>query len=216
MEMLLSLLLVFFGLEQPTSQNSFFIPVPSAFAPVTKFGCPDPGTVFTYDVIAWNTNRPNRMVAIEQDHLSCWIRSDAQGKYEWVGGLGPRLGDPDLAERRLIADLWPLRVGNTGKTSKYALPSRFSEVEYVVVDYGLAVVPSGAIWAYRIRKDYYWQNRLVHTTTLWWSPKLKWTILQWPEQPGKPSRAGGYNWGLLSVSSQSTEAALTKSSDIAD
>lgn len=202
MEVLLSLLLVFVGLEVSTSQNAFFLPMPSVITPVTEFGCPVPGTVFTYDVAAWNTNRPNRMVAIEQDQFSCWIKSDAGGKYEWFGGLGPRLGDADLAERKLIADLWPLRVGKTGKTSKYDLPSRFSEVEYVVVDYGLAVVPAGVLWAYKVRKDYYWQNRLVHTTTLWWSPKLKWTILQWPEEPGKPSRAGGFNWGLLSVSSE--------------
>ena len=99
MELLLSLFLVFVGLQEPTSQNAFFIPVPSAFAPVAKFGCPDPGTVFTYDVMAWNTKRPNRIVAIEQDELSCWVRSDAWGKYEWFGGLGARLGDEDLAEK---------------------------------------------------------------------------------------------------------------------
>jgi hypothetical protein len=202
MEWLLSLLLVFAGLGVPTSQSAFFIPIPSAFAPVAKFGCPDPGTVFTYDVLAWNTNRPNRMIAIEQDQLDCWIRSDAQGRYDWFGGLGPHLGDADLAEKKLIADLWPLRVGNTGKASKYDLPSRFSEVEYGVVAYGLAVVPAGVFLAYKIRKDYYWQNNLYHTTTLWWSPSLKWTILQWPEEPGKPSQVGGYNWELLSVSSE--------------
>jgi hypothetical protein len=31
---------------------------------------------------------------------------------------------------------------------------------------------------------------------------LKWSILQWLEEPGKPSQAGGYNWALLSVSSE--------------
>lgn len=200
METLFALLLALAGLEMPNSQTAFFIPVPSTFAPVTRFGCPDNGTVFTYDVRAWNTNRPNRMTAVGQDHFSCRIRSDAQGNYDWFGGIGPHLGDADLAEKQLISDLWPLRVGNSGKTSNYDLPSRFSEVEYVVVAYGLAVVPAGAWWAYRIRKDYYWQNKVVHTTTLWWSPSLKWTILQWAEQPGRPSQAGGYNWGLLSVS----------------
>jgi hypothetical protein len=216
MELLLSLFLVFVGLQEPTSQNAFFIPVPSAFAPVAKFGCPDPGTVFTYDVMAWNTKRPNRIVAIEQDELSCWVRSDAWGKYEWFGGLGARLGDEDLAEKKLITDLWPLRVGNKAKASSYNLPSRFGEVIYTVDAYGLAVVPAGAFWAYKIRKDYYWQNRLISTTTLWWSRSLKYLILQWPEKPGEVSRAGGYNWGLLAVSSQETEADLTKSSDTAD
>ena len=215
MEVLLSLLLVLFGLEAPTSQNAFFIPIPSMVAPVAEFGCPNSGTVFTYDVPAWNTNRPNRMVAIKQDQLVCWIRSDAQGEYDWFGGLGPRIGDDDLAEKKLIADLWPLRVGHTNKATNYDLPSRFSEVEYVVEAYGLAVVPAGKFWAYKIRKNYYWQNRLVHVTTLWWSPELKWTILQWPEEPGKPSRAGGYNWGLLSVS-RSVEAASAARPDAAN
>ena len=72
-----------------TDQIAFFIPIPAAFAPVTKFACPDVGTVFTYNVPAWNTNRPNRMVSIEQDQFNCRIRSDAQGTYDWFGGLGP-------------------------------------------------------------------------------------------------------------------------------
>lgn len=218
MEMLLSLLLVLFGLQEPTSQNAFFIPVPSTFAPVTQFDCPAPGTVFTFDVPAWNTNRPNRMTAIEQDHLNCRIRSDAQGVYEWFGGLGPHLGDEDLIEKKLIADLWPLRVGNTSKASDYHLPSRFSEVKYSVVSYGLAVVPAGKFWAYKIRKDYHWQDKLVYRTTLWWSPVLRWTILQWPEEVGKVSRTGGYNWGLLSVSqsAETTTATSTESSNAAN
>jgi hypothetical protein len=211
MEELLSLLLVFLGLQEPTSQNAFFIPVPSMTAPATEFGCPNPGTVFSYDVRAWNTNRPNRVTAIKQEQLSCWVRSDAQGKYAWFGGLGAHLSDADMAERKLIADLWPLRVGKTAKASSYNLPSRFSEVEYTVDAYGLAVVPAGKFWAYKIRKEYYWQDRLVHTTTLWWSPALKYLILQWPEDPGKVSRAGGYNWGLLSVSTQSVEVTTAPS-----
>jgi hypothetical protein len=201
MEVLLSLLLVLFGLEEPTSQNAFFIPIPSMIAPAAEFGCPNAGTVFTYDVRAANTNRPNRVVAIEQDGLRCWVKSDAWGKYDWFGGFGARLDDEDLAEQKLIADLWPLRVGHLSKASNYNLPSRFSEVEYAVDAYGLAVVPAGKFWAYKIRKDYYWQNRLIRTTTLWWAPSLKYLILQWPEEPGKVSRAGGFNWGLLSVSS---------------
>jgi hypothetical protein len=184
------------------SQSAFFIPIPAAFAPITNFGCPNAGTVFTYDVMAWNTNRPNRMIAIEQNQFNCRIRSDAQGTYDWFGGLSSRLDDADVAEKKLITDLWPLRAGYTGKISKYDLPSKYSEIEYVVVAYGLACVPAGVFWAYKIRKDYYWQNKLYHTTTLWWSPSLKWTILQWPEEPGKPSQAGGYNWALLSVSSE--------------
>ena len=138
------------------SQSSFFIPIPAAFAPITNFGCPNAGTVFTYDVMAWNTNRPNRMIAIEQNRFNCSIRSDAQGTYDWFGGLGPRLDDADVAEKKLIADLWPLRAGHTGKISKYDLPSKYSEIEYVVVAYGLACVPAGVFWAYKIRKDYYW------------------------------------------------------------
>ncbi|KWV59817.1 hypothetical protein AS156_30295 [Bradyrhizobium macuxiense] len=183
-------------------QGAFFIPIPSAFAPVTGFGCPDVGTVFTYNVPAWNTNRPNRMVAIEQDQFNCRIRSDAWGTYDWFGGLGARLDDTDVAEKQLIRDLWPLRSGTIGKASKYDLPSSSSvEIEYAV-SYGFASVPAGLFWAYKIRKEYYWQNKLYHTTTLWWSPSLKWTILQWPEEPGKASRVGGYNWELLSVSSE--------------
>jgi hypothetical protein len=203
-EVLLSLLAMFAGLGTvvPTSQSAFFIPVPSALAPVTQFGCPDAGTVFTYDVRAWNTNRPNRMIAIEQDQLNCRIRSDAQGTYEWFGGLGPHLDEADAAEKQVITDLWPLRVGTTSKSSSYDLPSRFSEIDYVVVAYGIAVVPAGVFRAYKIRKNYYCENSLAYTTTLWWSPSLKWVILQWPEQTGMPSRAGGFNWGLLSVSSQ--------------
>src|ERR1700753_3356424 len=106
----LALLLTFTGLLEvrvPSSQRAFFIPIPAIFAPTTQFGCPDVGTVFTYDVRAWNTDRPNRMVAIEQDHLNCRIRSDAQGTYDWFGGLGPHLDD--AAEQALITDLWPLR-----------------------------------------------------------------------------------------------------------
>jgi hypothetical protein len=183
-------------------QGAFFIPIPAAFAPVTKFGCPDVGTIFTYNVPAWNTNRPNRMVAIEQDQYNCRIRSDAQGIYDWFGGLGAHLDDGDVAEKRLISDLWPLRSGSIGRTSKYDLPpSRYGEIDYVV-SYGLARVPAGLFWAYKIRKDYYWQNKLYRTTTLWWSPSLKWTILQWPEEPGKVSQVGGFNWELLSVSSE--------------
>ena len=205
MKALVSLSLICAGLQAMvagfTSQSALFIPIPAAFAPITKFGCPDAGTVFTYDVMAWNTNRPNRMIAIEQNQFNCRIRSDAQGTYDWFGGLGPRLGDADVAEKKLITNLWPLRAGYTGKISKYDLPSEYSEIEYVVVAYGLARVPAGVFWAYKVRKDYYWQSKLYHTTTLWWSPSLKWTILQWPEEPGKPSQAGGYNWALLSVSS---------------
>jgi hypothetical protein len=196
-----SLFLICAGLVQlmvPSSQNAFFIPIPSSFAPTTTFGCPDAGTVFTYDVRAWNTNRPNRMIAVGQDQLNCRITSDAQGTYDWFGGVGPRLADD--AEKALITGLWPLRPGYTGKASDYNLPSRFSEIEYMVT-YGLAVVPAGVFWVYKIRKNYYWQNSLCYTTTLWWSPLLKWTILQWPEQPGRPSRTGGLNWGLVSVSS---------------
>jgi hypothetical protein len=185
-----------------SGDSAFFIPIPSAFAPVTKFGCPVAGTVFTYDVRAWNTNRPNRMIATEQDQFSCRIRSDAQGTYDWFGSLGPHLGETDVAEKKLITDLWPLRGGSAGKASKYDLPSKDSEIEYAVVAYGLARVPAGVFWAYNVRKNYYWQGKLYHATTLWWSPSLKWSILQWPEEPGKPSRAGGYNWALLSMSSE--------------
>ena len=206
MKALVSLFLIFVGLQVIvacfTSQSAFFIPVPAAFSPITKFGCPDAGTVFTYDVLAWNTNRPNRMVAIEQNQFNCRIRSDAQGAYDWFGGLGPHLDDTGIAEKKLIADLWPLRTGSTGKISKYDLPSKYSEIEYAVVAYGLAHVPAGVFWAYKVRKDYYWKNNLYHTTTLWWSPSLRWTILQWPEEPGKPSHVGGYNWELLSASSE--------------
>ena len=77
------------ALAEFIGQSAFFIPLPAAFAPVTRFGCPEGGTVFTYDVYAMNTGRPNRMIAIEQDHLDCRIRSDAGGIYEWFGGLGP-------------------------------------------------------------------------------------------------------------------------------
>ena len=205
MKALVSLLLVSAGSTAMgigfSDQIAFFIPVPAAFAPVTEFGCPDVGTIFTYNVPAWNTNRPNRMVAIEQEQFNCRIRSDAQGIYDWFGGLGPHLHDADLAEKKLIGDLWPLRSGSIEKASKYDLPLRYSELEYTV-SYGLARVPAGLFWAYKIRKDYYWQNNLYHTNTLWWSPSLKWTILQWPEEPGKPSQVGGFNWELLSVSSK--------------
>src|SRR6266481_444093 len=137
----LSLLVICAGLLElmvPSSQNAFFIPIPSIFAPTTKFSCPNVGTVFTYDVMAWNTNRPNRMIAIEQNQFNCRIRSDAQGTYAWFGGLGPHLDDADVAEQKLITELWPLRTGHTAKISKYDLPSKFSEIEYVVVAYGLA------------------------------------------------------------------------------
>ncbi|QPF87553.1 hypothetical protein IC762_15230 [Bradyrhizobium genosp. L] len=181
-------------------QSTLFVPVPAAFAPVTDFSCPEPGTVFTYDVKASNTNRPNRMTAIEQDNFNCRIRSDAWGLYDWFGGLGPRLDDTDAAEKRLITDLWPLRAGKAGTISKYDIPSKYSGLEYSVVAYGLARVPAGVFWAYKVRKEYYWQGRLYHTTTLWWAPSLRWVILQWPEEPGKIARPGGLNWALLSVS----------------
>jgi hypothetical protein len=183
-----------------TSQNAFFIPIPSSLAPITKFGCPDPGTVFTYDVPAWNTNRPNRMIAIEEDQFNCRIKSDAQGIYDWYGGLGPHFEGADAGEKQLIAEIWPLRAGHVEQASKYGPPSKYSDIEYAVVAYGAAVVPAGVFWAYKIKKNYYWQNELAYTTTLWWSPSLKWTILQWPEEVGKPARTGGNNWGLVSVS----------------
>jgi hypothetical protein len=198
MKTLLPLMVICVGLGviMPTSsQRAFFIPIPSAFAPVTEFACPGAGTIFTYDIRLWSTNRPNRMVAVKQDQLNCRIRSDAQGTYDWFGGLGPHLGEEDAAEKQLITDLWPLRAGDVGTTSKYDLPSRYGKIEYVVDAYGIAVVPAGPFWAYKIRKNYYWQDSLCYTTTVWWSPALKWVILQWPEQ------AGGYKWGLLSVSS---------------
>src|SRR5437899_1289548 len=102
MNALVSLFLFLVGLMVPgvASESSFFIAIPAAFAPVTKFGCPAAGTVFTYDVVAWNTNRPNRMIAIEQDQLNCRMRSDAQGIYDWFGGLGPHLDDADVAEKK--------------------------------------------------------------------------------------------------------------------
>ncbi|THD49380.1 MAG: hypothetical protein E8A46_20325 [Bradyrhizobium sp.] len=185
------------------SQTSFFIPIPAAFTPTTKFGCPDTGTVFTYNVPAWNTLRPNRMIAIEEDRFNCRIRSDAQGIYDWFGGLGPHLGDADAAEKNLIANLWPLSVGHTARIAKNDPSSRFvDEIDYTVVAYGLAHVPAGLFWIYKIKKDYYRENILYHTTTLWWSPTLKWTVRQWPEEPGKISQVGGYNWELLSLSSQ--------------
>jgi hypothetical protein len=206
MKALLSLFLVSLGLQTTppgfTDHSAFFIPIPDTFTPVTQFGCPKPGSVFTYDVQAWNTNRPNRMIAVEQNEFNCRVRSDAQGTYDWFGGLAPHLDDADVAEKKLVTDLWPLRAGARARISQYDLPSKYSEVEYVVAAYGLARVPAGWFWAYKVRKDYYWQDKLYHTTTLWWSPSLKWSILQWPEQPGKPSRAGGYNWALRSVSSE--------------
>jgi hypothetical protein len=181
-------------------QSAFFIPVPAAFAPVTRFACPDTGTVFTYDVYVQSTMQPNRMIAMEQDQYNCRINSDAGGVYDWFGGLGPHLDDTDGAEKKLITDLWPLHAGDSRKASKYALPMKYGEVEYVVVSYGLAHVPAGLYWAYKVRKDYYWEGKLYHTTMLWWSTSLKWTILQWPEEPGKPAKAGGFNWKLWSVS----------------
>src|SRR5437667_2970897 len=81
--------------------RSAFFAIPAAFAPITNFGCPDVGTVFTYNVPAWNTNRPNRMVAIEQDQFNCRIRSDAWGVYDWFGGLAGRLDDADVAQKKL-------------------------------------------------------------------------------------------------------------------
>ena len=205
MKVLVSLSLISAGLTAMgigfIDRSAFFLPIPAAFAPETKFGCPDVGSVFTYNVPAWNTNRPNRMVAIEQDQFNCRIRSDAQGTYDWFGGLGPHFENANAIEKKLIADLWPLRSGSIVKASKYDLPSEYSEIEYVVA-YGLARVPAGVFWAYKIRKNYYWQNRLYYITTLWWSPSLKWTIRQWPEEPGKPSQVGGFNWELLSVSSE--------------
>jgi hypothetical protein len=129
-----------------TSQTSFFIPIPAAFTPTTKFGCPDAGTVFPYNVPAWNTYRPNRMTAVEEDRLNCRIRSDAQGIYDWFGGLGPHLGDADAAEKNLITNLWPLRVGYTARIAKNDPPSRFvDEISYAVVAYGLARVPRGSL-----------------------------------------------------------------------
>jgi hypothetical protein len=41
--------------------------------------------------------------------------------YDWFGG--PRLGDADVAERKPITDLWPLRAGYTGTASD--LPSKY-------------------------------------------------------------------------------------------
>jgi len=108
----------------------------------------------------------------------------------------------DIAEKRLISDLRPLSSGSIRRTSKYDLPpSRYGEIKYVV-SYGLARVPAGLFWAYKIRKDYYWQQKLYRTTALWWSPSLQWTIRQWPEEPGKVSEVGEFNWELLSVSSE--------------
>ena len=200
MKVLLSLLAMINGLWMavmvPTSQSAFFIPVPSAFAPVTEFGCPDAGTIFTYDIRISDTNRHNRMTAIKQDQLNCRIRSDAQGAYDWFGGLGPHLDEADAAEKQVITDLWPLRARTTSKSSNHDLSSQYSEIDYVVVAYGIAVVPAGPFWAYKIRKNYYGPNGLCYTATVWWSPSLKWVILQWPEW------ASGYKWGLLSVSSR--------------
>ncbi len=99
-------------------KSAFFIPIPAAFAPETKFGCPDVGSVFTYNVPAWNTHRPNRMVAIKQEQFNCRIRSDAQGIDRRFGGLGPHLADADVAEKNLITDLWPLRSGSIGKSQQ--------------------------------------------------------------------------------------------------
>jgi hypothetical protein len=119
------------------------------------------------------------------------------------GGLGPHLGDADAAEKNLITNLWPLRVGYTARIVKNDPPSRFvDEINYAVVAYGLARVPAGLFWIYKIKKDYYRQSIHYYTTTLWWSPTLKWTVMQWPEEPGKISQVGGTNWELLSVSSQ--------------
>ncbi|MGJ4941828.1 hypothetical protein ACQR1W_14730 [Bradyrhizobium sp. HKCCYLS1011] len=203
----LALFLICLGvaLAGSTSQDAFFVPFPSSLAPVAEFGCPDPGTVFTYDVPAWNTNRPNRMVAIERDQLNCRIRSDAQGVYDWYGGVGPHLRDEDLAQKQLIANIWPLRTGYSESVSKYGSPWEYSEIKYEVVEFGLAVVPAGMYWAFNIRKTYYWQGRLAYTTTLWWSPALKWTIRQWPEEPGKIARTGGFNWSLVSVSTKASQ-----------
>jgi hypothetical protein len=146
MKALVSLLLISVDLTAMGAgfpdQIAFFIPIPAAFSPVTKFSCPDVGTVFTYNVPAWNTNRPNRMVAIKQDQFNCRIRSDAQGMYDWFGGLGAHFDDADVAEKKLISDLWPLRSGSIGKASKYDLPLKYSEIEYIV-SYGLARVPAG-------------------------------------------------------------------------
>lgn len=186
-----------------SSQQAFFIPIPAALGPLTPFACPAAGTVFTYDVLAWNTDRPNRMTAVEEHPFECRIKSDAQGVYGWFGGVGPHLDEADdAAEKKLIAELWPLRAGDTRSISK-ELPSRYGDLKYTVVAYGVAHVPAGLFWAYKIRKDYYThaQHVLYHSTTLWWSPSLKWSLLQWIEKPGKPSQAGGLNWKLVSVTS---------------
>ena len=186
-----------------TGQTSFFIPIPAALSPTTNFGCPEAGTVFTYNVPAWNTGRPNRMIAIEEDQFNCRIKSDAQGVYDWFGGVGPHLREADATEKNLITNMWPIRVGYAGRIAKSDPSAKFlDEVSYSVAGYGMARVPAGLFWVYKIKKEYFRQNSLYHTTTLWWSPELKWTIRQWPEERGKISQVGGYNWELLSISSE--------------
>ncbi len=174
MKWLLSALVICAGLAvliPSTSQTAYFIPIPSAFAPVTQFGCPSPGTIFTLDVTRSNSPLPNRLIATGQNELNCWVKSDSWGDYPWFSGVG-LFGKDDIAERQAVADLWPLQVGKTVDASKYGIPSRYSEVEFAVAAYGFAVVPGGVFRAYKIRTNLYSKKELVHIRTIWWAPSL--------------------------------------------
>jgi hypothetical protein len=177
-----------------------FIPIPASLAPTTTFGCPTSGTVFTYNIVSSTTGLPNRMIAVEQDGYNCRIRSDAQGLYDWYGGLGPHFVNADPTERKMITELWPLRGDTIGTTSSTD-PKKF-RIEYSI-SYGLASVPAGLFWVYKVRNDYYWQDAPYYTRTLWWSPSLKWSIAQRMQDWTNSPDFVGYNWALLSVSSSS-------------
>jgi hypothetical protein len=198
--MITSLLAIFVALLllRAFSGDTFFIPVPSPFAPTAEFGCPEPGTIFTYDVPAWNTSLPNKMLVIEETKFSCRIRSDAQGVYDWFGGLRPHLEDGNVKERKLVIQLWPLRVGRSAEWTNNNQKEEWDSIRFIVKDYRLSRVPAGLFWAYKIEKTYSRGYR-DYLTTLWWSPGLKWTIRQWPEEAGTPSIVGGYNWDLLDI-----------------
>lgn len=170
------------------------VALPSDPPPSAPFGCPEPGTVFTLSIMAANTGRENRHVALGDEADACWIRSDAQGPYRWVWGISPDYGKLDPRLKAMAGALWPLAVGKRSVDAGEGW-----SVVYEVAAFEPLVTLAATYDTFQIVKTHTGPDGTT-VTRLWWSPDLRWTLRQYSEKSAGPKPAAPFsNWTVIHV-----------------
>lgn len=179
-------------------------PAADYHGPEAQFACPEPDTVFYYDLVSRVTNRPNEFRILGSDGFACAMHSTSWGDYKWIGGITPYWNARDDVSAELARRLWPLRIGNHAEARYNGYEVVFDVVGYDDIETGL-----GPYKAFVIVKSYKIGNSLTKTV-IWWSPRFKWVIKQFQTRiAGKPQAGGVNNWTLDGVSLPSPLETIT-------